>query len=570
MDDILTALQTRAAGWIERARQAGWVEEAVAERLAAVERASPADLFVDREQRPLVVAFFGGTGVGKSSLLNRLAGQPIARTGLERPTSREVTVYVHETVQLAELPAELPLDAVRVERHRSETYRPMLWIDAPDIDSTVEANRRCALAWLPHVDLVCYVVSPERYRDDAGWQVLRQRGHRHGWVFVLNRWDEGDASQRGDFERLLRAAGFESPLLVTTCCVPGRVLPSPDQLEQLQAALHELLRTHGVRELSRLEHRARLAELHAALQAALTGFGDESAWATVARCGRESWQAAAQTIIPGAEWSIRAVAARFATRSGDVWRQIRRGLGGATLEKDAPTEADQSAADIVWLDELTGRLWDDWTQSKLQAALDATELCIRHAGLATGPLRRRLDAVADSAGTRVTRMLRDRVRLAFARPGSAAIRWLRRVTGFLMAFLPVAALTWVGWKVVQGFYAAIAPTDFLGVPFAVHSVLLVLIAWSVPFTVDRLLRPSLERVAATALRQGLEDGLDDIGQALAGSLTDSKAESHELAQQGRALVLDVAGLLIKPVEAHVPSLARVIAQRQAAAQSIDQ
>ena len=208
----------RARAWFARAHSAGWLDEDDLARLAAVEQDAPEDLFVAGQARPLVVACFGGTGVGKSSLLNRLAGETIARTGVERPTSFEATVYVHESIALADLPAHLPMEAERIKRHRSAAHRNVLWIDAPDIDSTAEANRRAALAWLPHVDLVCYVVSPERYRDDVGWRVLRQRGHQHGWIFVLNRWDEGDPRQAEDFARMLREAGFDAPLLLRTCC----------------------------------------------------------------------------------------------------------------------------------------------------------------------------------------------------------------------------------------------------------------------------------------------------------------------------------------------------------------
>ena len=55
---------------------------------------------------------------------------------------------------------------------------------------------------------VVYVVTPERYRDDVGWRILLERENKHGWMFVMNRWDEGDPSQRDDFNRMLRAAGF--------------------------------------------------------------------------------------------------------------------------------------------------------------------------------------------------------------------------------------------------------------------------------------------------------------------------------------------------------------------------
>ena len=56
----------------------------------------------------------GGTGVGKSSLLNRLAGKAVAKTGIERPTSREVTLFHHRSVALQHLPENLPIASVKI------------------------------------------------------------------------------------------------------------------------------------------------------------------------------------------------------------------------------------------------------------------------------------------------------------------------------------------------------------------------------------------------------------------------------------------------------------------------
>ena len=71
----------------------GWIDETPFGR---TEIDSPGDLFSSGgSDRPLVVGLFGGTGVGKSSLLNRLAGDSIARTGVVRPTSMEITAARH-------------------------------------------------------------------------------------------------------------------------------------------------------------------------------------------------------------------------------------------------------------------------------------------------------------------------------------------------------------------------------------------------------------------------------------------------------------------------------------------
>lgn len=87
--------------------------------------------------------------MGKSTLPNRLAGQPIARTGVERPTSREVSVYLHGSVQLRQLPKDFPLDEVRIAHHHDDARRQVLWLDMPDIDSVEQHNRELVLSWLP-------------------------------------------------------------------------------------------------------------------------------------------------------------------------------------------------------------------------------------------------------------------------------------------------------------------------------------------------------------------------------------------------------------------------------------
>jgi energy-coupling factor transporter ATP-binding protein EcfA2 len=558
MTEYLPELLTRIRQWFDESRTLGWLDDADVARLETVERRAPGDLFVDQQARPLVVAFFGGTGVGKSSLLNRLAGQSIARTGVERPTSHEVTVYVHESVSLAQMPPELPLGAVRVQQHQSAAQRDVLWLDAPDIDSTAEENRRCALAWLPHVDLVCYVVSPERYRDDVGWRVLRERGHRHGWAFVLNHWDEGNPAQIADFARLLHAAGFAEPLLIPTACVSGRPLPTPDRFDELQSAIATLLREHGLRELARLGHCARIAELQAAVAAGRARIGDEPTWSQVATTCRQNWRSAAAVITDGAEWSLRSAAGRFATATGSVWEQLRQRIVAPPPKHTAARDTAPRAADIVLLDELSGNLWDDWTQSKLQACLDATEVAARRAGLVTGPLRQAMEAVADTAGTAVAQRLRDRVRAALARPGSAVTRALRRATGFLMAFLPALALLWVAWKVVQAYHVAVRPGEFLGAPFAIHSALIVLLAWAVPFVLDRLLRPSLEQIVLGALRDGLAEGLADLEAELEGALADTRAAARQRQDAADVLRAALQRLLATPAESASPTVARVV------------
>ena len=61
--------------------EAAWLRERLGEIAAAWER-------------KLVVAIAGPSGAGKSTLLNALAGRELSPTGLRRPTTREVVLYV--------------------------------------------------------------------------------------------------------------------------------------------------------------------------------------------------------------------------------------------------------------------------------------------------------------------------------------------------------------------------------------------------------------------------------------------------------------------------------------------
>ncbi len=214
---------------LERGLRA-WLEGPHHYPLSAISRATLEGLTTDLGRqadaldvdRPLlVVVLMGGTGVGKSTLLNALAGGPIAQASFTRPTTRDPVVYYPVTVKPDRLPAELR--NCRLSPHDRPALEHKVIVDTPDLDSNEPENRERLKQVLPVADIVLYVGSQEKYHDQIGWELFLEQRRRRAFAFVLNKWDRcvhaGTSGLRPDEDLLrdLRAQGFEKPLLFRTC-----------------------------------------------------------------------------------------------------------------------------------------------------------------------------------------------------------------------------------------------------------------------------------------------------------------------------------------------------------------
>ena len=114
-----------------------------------------------------VLAFVGGTGVGKSSLLNALAGETVSAASVRRPTTSQPVAWVpaDEREALAPLLAWLGVEEVR--EHGANDLGPVAILDLPDMDSVASEHRARVEAILPRVDAVAWVTDPEKYHDAA-------------------------------------------------------------------------------------------------------------------------------------------------------------------------------------------------------------------------------------------------------------------------------------------------------------------------------------------------------------------------------------------------------------------
>ena len=187
---------------------------AVAVRETARERARfPGEAYV--------LALVGGTGVGKSTLLNALAGEDVSAASARRPTTSEPVAWIPDGKrgELAELIAWLGVS--RVREHRAGELGDVAILDLPDVDSIAAEHRAKVDAVLPRVDAVAWVVDPQKYSDDIDASYLRTWGPRVArQVVVLNRADlltSADATRvRDDLRARLRRDGLTEANVVLT------------------------------------------------------------------------------------------------------------------------------------------------------------------------------------------------------------------------------------------------------------------------------------------------------------------------------------------------------------------
>jgi predicted GTPase len=219
----------------------GRVDEHVLGRARAVSERAEERLRLSGEHT--VVALAGSTGSGKSSLFNALVGADLSPVGVRRPTTSKAYACVWGSegatplVQWLGVPRRQTswrhgsTDAWGRERGRPPTpddeLGGLVLLDLPDHDSTVMEHQQEVDRLVELVDLLVWVVDPQKYAD----KVLHERylrrlsGHAAVMVVVLNQIDTinpfAAAECAEDLRRLLDEDGLRRSALVTSSARTG-------------------------------------------------------------------------------------------------------------------------------------------------------------------------------------------------------------------------------------------------------------------------------------------------------------------------------------------------------------
>lgn len=159
-----------------------------------------------RLDAPLVVATLGGTGTGKSSLVNALVGSEVTTAGHLRPTTRKPVLICHPRITPEQL--EIDRDKVELVERDLPALTDLVLLDCPDPDSAEDATPGSNLAMLrdllPHCDVLLVTATQQKYDSARVAQELVAAAPGTRLVFVQTHADS-DEDIRDDWRRVLTA-----------------------------------------------------------------------------------------------------------------------------------------------------------------------------------------------------------------------------------------------------------------------------------------------------------------------------------------------------------------------------
>jgi len=211
---------------------------------------------------PMVLVMLGGTGTGKSTIVNRILGQTISATSFRRTfTSGAVAAAAkaaqvpsqwlgveHVAVGKEELPARGKSGALLVAELEIDLTRHLTVVDTPDLDGDQPAHHGEADRAFRWADAVLFLVTPEKYQMTELLPYYRLAArYQLPALFVMNKCEQQAVAE--DYQKFLRSLAVsrvsgdgaaEKPVFIVARDDAGYEPPAGQNLHALQQELMQL------------------------------------------------------------------------------------------------------------------------------------------------------------------------------------------------------------------------------------------------------------------------------------------------------------------------------------------
>ena len=207
------------------------------------------DVLANADQRLMlssnhtVVSLAGGTGSGKSSLFNRLAGADFSTVGVTRPVTRDAHACVWGVggsgplMDWLGVPRKYRYARSSALGHGEQSMTGLVLLDLPDHDSVMGYATDLVDKLVGQSDLIIWVLDPQKYADAAVHErfLVPLAGHSEVVAVVLNQADLLTAAQIEDcvqdLRRLLDSEHLQDVQILVTSAKTG------DGIEELRKLL---------------------------------------------------------------------------------------------------------------------------------------------------------------------------------------------------------------------------------------------------------------------------------------------------------------------------------------------
>jgi len=195
-------------------------------------------------ESPLKMGLIGGTGVGKSTLINRLAGEDISVAHNERPYTNKIVMYHYKELDVSSISDNT---IIPFGHDRSEISHIILF-DFPDYDSHLTEHRVLVSEFSQNLDIIVWVASPEKYADQSMMSMMSTLlQSSKNYCFVVNKVDQLNEHETmqviGHWHKLLGDSGInDAPVFA----VSARFSSHTDQFELFRKWIMKKRKAHEI------------------------------------------------------------------------------------------------------------------------------------------------------------------------------------------------------------------------------------------------------------------------------------------------------------------------------------